>query len=174
MRPLGKVPGFRRRLPERLEVGNRGRNVALCSSTNSLTAVNRPTRTQSVQARIISETHSTLLQRGGRGKGAAAPFPAPQIPADPASASLRTSSGQSRLTIPNTYSTITMPASLRLRRLFTFTPECRSACLRNRCSPPPEYPACPSGAFRYHRLCLVLIRSIPPNNSEIRRNSRRD
>ena len=27
--------------------------------------------------------------------------------------------------------------------------------------------ACPSGrAFRYHRLCLVLVRSIPPNNSE--------
>jgi len=26
-------------LPERLEVGNRGRNVALCSSTKSLTAV---------------------------------------------------------------------------------------------------------------------------------------
>src|SRR5271165_5347594 len=30
-------------------------------------------------------------------------------------------------------------ASLRL--LFTFTPERRSACLRNRCSPSPEYPA---------------------------------
>src|SRR5271169_3683015 len=29
-------------------------------------------------------------------------------------------------------------ASLRL--LFTFTPERRSACLRNRCSPSPEYP----------------------------------
>jgi hypothetical protein len=27
--------------------------------------------------------------------------------------------------------------------------------------------ACPSGeAFRYHRLFLVLVRSIPPNNSE--------
>src|SRR5712691_6545348 len=28
-----------------------------------------------------------------------------------------------------------------LRLLFTFAPECRSASLRNRCSPSPEYPA---------------------------------
>ena len=27
--------------------------------------------------------------------------------------------------------------------------------------------ACPSGgAFRYHRLCLVLVRSTPPNNKD--------
>jgi|SRR5438552_3521415 len=41
-------------------------------------------------------------------------------------------SGQSRLTIPNTYFTITMPASLRS--------DCCSPSLRNRCSPSPEYP----------------------------------
>ena len=45
--------------------------------------------------------------------------PAPPIPAEPASASLRTI----RLTIPNTYSTITMPASLRS--------DCCSPSLRN-------------------------------------------
>src|ERR1039458_2632137 len=48
-------------------------------------------------------------------------------------------SGQFRLTIPNTYSTITMPASLRSDCLFTFAPERRSASFRNRCSPSPEY-----------------------------------
>jgi hypothetical protein len=46
--------------------------------------------------------------------------PAPQIPAQP-KPSLR--SGQFRLTIPNTYSTITMPASLRS--------DCCSPSLRN-------------------------------------------
>ena len=49
--------------------------------------------------------------------------PAPPIPAEPASASLRTISGQFRLTIPNPYSTITVPASLRS--------DCCSPSLRN-------------------------------------------
>src|ERR1039457_5422692 len=85
---------------------------------------NRPTRTQSVQDRIISETHSSLLQRGGRGKGAAAPFPCTPNPRRAASASLRTTSpGPSRLTKPNTSCTIITPASLRS--------ECCSPSLRN-------------------------------------------
>jgi len=46
--------------------------------------------------------------------------PAPQIPADP---DLRFAPDKSRLTIPNTYSTITMPASLRS--------DCCSPSLRN-------------------------------------------
>src|ERR1019366_2096534 len=49
--------------------------------------------------------------------------PCTPIPAEPASASLRTISGQFRLTIPNTYSTITVPASLRS--------DCCSPSLRN-------------------------------------------
>ena len=76
------------------------------------------------QDRIISETHSSLLQRGSRGKGAAAPFPCTPNPRRTASASLRTTSpGPSRLTIPNTSSTITMSASLRS--------DCCSPSLRN-------------------------------------------
>src|SRR5271169_1565821 len=62
---------------------------------------------------------SVLLQRGSRGKGAAAPFPCTPIPADPPPLC----SGQFRLTIPNTYSTITKPASLRS--------DCCSPSLRN-------------------------------------------
>ena len=63
---------------------------------------------------------SLLLQRGSRGKGAAAPFPCTPNPR-PNRPPLR--SGQFRLTIPNTYSTITMPASLRS--------DCCSPSLRN-------------------------------------------
>jgi plasmid stabilization system protein ParE len=62
--------------------------------------------------------------------------PAPQIPADPASASLRTISlDDSEHLLHNHRVSV---ASLRL--LFTFAPERRSASLRNRCSPSPEYP----------------------------------
>jgi hypothetical protein len=62
--------------------------------------------------------------------------PAPQIPADPASASLRTISlDDSEHLLHNHHASV---ASLRL--LFTFAPECRSPSLRNRCSPSPEYP----------------------------------
>ena len=54
--------------------------------------------------------------------------PAPQIPADPASASLRTISlDDSEHLLHNHHASV---ASLRL--LFTFAPECRSASLRNR------------------------------------------
>src|SRR5271165_7258948 len=87
-------------------------------------SVMKSTRTQSVQDRIISETHSSLLQRGGRGKGAAAPFPCTPIPRRTSSASLRTTSpGPSRLTKPNTSCTIITPASLRS--------DCCSPSLRN-------------------------------------------
>ena len=59
-----------------------------------------------------------IKEQGQRG---CCPFPLhPQIPADPASASLRTILC---LTIPNTYFTITMPASLRS--------DCCSPSLRN-------------------------------------------
>jgi hypothetical protein len=67
--------------------------------------------------------------------------PAPQIPADPASASLRTISlriislDDSEHLLHNHFASV---ASLRL--LFTFAPECRSPSLRIRCSPSPEYP----------------------------------
>src|SRR5271169_5016233 len=62
---------------------------------------------------------SVLLQRGSRGKGKGPPFPCTPIPADPPPLC----SGQFRLTIPNTYSTITRPASLRS--------DCCSPSLRN-------------------------------------------
>src|SRR5208283_731995 len=91
---------------------------------STIPGVNRPTRTLSVQDRIISETHSSLLQRGGRGEGAAAPFPCTPNPRRPSSASLRTTSpGPSRLTKPNTSCTIITPASLRS--------DCCSPSLRN-------------------------------------------
>jgi hypothetical protein len=62
--------------------------------------------------------------------------PAPQIPADPASASLRTISlDDFEHLLHNHHASV---ASLRL--LFTFAPECRSTSLRKRCSPSPEYP----------------------------------
>ena len=62
--------------------------------------------------------------------------PAPPIPAEPASASLRTISlDDSEHLLHNHRASV---ASLRL--LFTFAPERRSASFRNRCSPSPEYP----------------------------------
>jgi hypothetical protein len=62
--------------------------------------------------------------------------PAPPIPAEPASASLRSISlDDSEHLLHNHHVSV---ASLRL--LFTFAPERRSACLRNRRSPSPEYP----------------------------------
>src|SRR5271165_5654909 len=77
-----------------------------------------------------------LLQRGSRGKGAAAPFPCTPNPRRTSSASLRTISlDDSEHLFQNHHVSV---ASLRL--LFTFAPECRSASLRNRCSPSPEYP----------------------------------
>ena len=77
-----------------------------------------------------------LLHRGAGAKGLLPLSPAPQIPADPASASLRTISlDDSEHLLHNHHASV---ASLRL--LFTFAPECRSASLRNRCSPSPEYP----------------------------------
>ena len=79
---------------------------------------------------------SFLLQRGSRGKGAAAPFPCTPNPRRPASALLRTISlDDSEHLLHNHHASV---AALRL--LFTFAPECRSASLRNRCSPLPEYP----------------------------------
>src|SRR5271166_347613 len=65
-----------------------------------------------------------LLQREGRGKGAAAPFPCTPNPRRTSSASLRTiSPGPPRLTKPNTSCTIITPASLRS--------DCCSPSLRN-------------------------------------------
>src|SRR5271166_5984959 len=65
-----------------------------------------------------------LLQREGRGKGAAAPFPCTPNPRRTSSASLRTiSPGPPRLTKPNTSCTIISPASLRS--------DCCSPSLRN-------------------------------------------
>jgi hypothetical protein len=62
--------------------------------------------------------------------------PAPPIPAEPASASLRTISlDDSEHLLHNHHASV---AALRL--LFTFAPERRSASFRNRCSPSPEYP----------------------------------
>lgn len=63
--------------------------------------------------------------------------PAPQIPAEPASASLRTIAlDDSEHFLHNHHASV---ATLRL--LFTFAPECRSPSLRNQCSPSPEYPS---------------------------------
>lgn len=70
------------------------------------------------------------------GKGLLPFSPAPPIPAEPASASLRTISlDDSEHLLDNHRASV---ASLRLR--FTFAPERRSASFRNRCSPSPEYP----------------------------------
>jgi len=54
-----------------------------------------------------------FYREGAGAKGLPPLSPAPPIPAEPASASLRTLSGLIHLTIPNTWSTITMSASLR-------------------------------------------------------------
>ena len=124
------------------------------TASKCVTSEIRPTRTQSVQDRIVSETHlsrcletgfwevGTPIQarrvlrwrlRGGAVHDTFFPFfyneeagakgpplsPAPPIPAEPPP--LR--SGQFRLTIPNTYSKITMSASLRS--------DCCSPSLRN-------------------------------------------
>ena len=70
--------------------------------------------------------------------------PAPPIPAEPASALLRTISlDDSEHLLHNHHASV---ASLRL--LFTFAPERRSASHRNRCSPSPEYPLDPQN-FNY-------------------------
>jgi hypothetical protein len=62
--------------------------------------------------------------------------PAPQIPAEHASASLRIISlDDSEHLLHNRHTSV---ATLRL--LFTFAPECCSPSLRNQRSPSPEYP----------------------------------
>ena len=72
----------------------------------------------------------------GKSKGIPPLSPAPPILAEPASASLRTFSvDDAKHLLHNHHTSV---ASLRL--LFTFVPERRSASLRNRCSPSPEYP----------------------------------
>ena len=70
-------------------------------------------------------------------KGLAAPFPCTPNPRRPSSsASLRTLSvDEAEHFLHNHHASV---ASLRL--LFTFAPERRSASLRNRRSPSPEYP----------------------------------
>jgi hypothetical protein len=79
---------------------------------------------------ILSSTTRMQGQRGCR------PFPLHPNPRRPASASLRTISlDDSEQLLHNHHASV---ASLRL--LFTFAPERRSASLRNRCSPSPEYP----------------------------------
>jgi hypothetical protein len=95
-----------------------------------------------------------VLQRGSRGKGAAAPFPCAPNPRRAASASLRTISlDDSEHLLHNHRVSV---ATLRL--LFTFAPECRSASLRNRCSPSPEYPG-----FRI-TLALLTIHQVTSGN----------
>jgi hypothetical protein len=86
---------------------------------------------------IGSPHESLLLQRGSRGKGAAAPFPCTPNPrSTQAFAPLRTFSvDDAEHFLHNHHASV---ASLRL--LFTFAPERRSASLRNRCSPSPECP----------------------------------
>jgi len=60
-------------------------------------------------------------------------------------------------------------ASLRL--LFTFVPERRSASLRNRCSPSPEYPI----ATRIHGFpVFCMIRTTETHERRTERNGRRD
>ena len=71
-----------------------------------------------------------------QGKGAAAPFPCTPNPRRTSSASLRTISLDDSEHLRHNHRVSV--AALRL--LFTFAPECRSASLRNRCSPSPEYP----------------------------------
>src|ERR1700730_308585 len=81
-----------------------------------------------------SSTSRKQGAKGGRPPSPPTP-PAPQIPAEPASASLRTIAlDDSEHFLHNHHASV---ATLRL--LFTFAPECRSASLRNRCSPSPEY-----------------------------------
>jgi hypothetical protein len=62
--------------------------------------------------------------------------PAPQIPAQ-TKPSLH---GRFQLTIPEHFLHKHHASVASLRLLFTFAPERRSASLRNRCSPSPEYP----------------------------------
>src|SRR5271166_2412578 len=82
-------------------------------------------------------------------KGLPPPSPAPQSPPD----LLRFASDHLSRTISldeaehflhNHHASV---ASLRL--LFTLTPERRSACLRNRCSPSPEYPGITSEQLNF-------------------------
>jgi hypothetical protein len=96
-----------------------------------------------------------FYSEGAGAKGLLPLSPAPQIPAEPASASLRTISlDDSEHLLHNHHASV---ASLRL--LFAFAPECRSASLRNRCPPSPEYPdsdAHDFGAWPYY-CCDVRI-----------------
>lgn len=79
---------------------------------------------------ILSSTTRKQGQRGCR------PFPLHPQSRRAASASLRTISLDDSEHLRHNHGVSV--ASLRL--LFTFAPECRSASLRNRCSPSPEYP----------------------------------
>ena len=101
-----------------------------------------------------------------QGKGALPLSPAPQSP-NQAFAPLRTLSvDDGEHFLHNHHASV---ASLRL--LFTFTPECRSPSLRNRCSPSPEYPpACYQRGFTdaegkvWTRFDDGTFKHLPPKN----------
>ena len=97
-----------------------------------------------------NESLSTSRKQGQRG---CRPFPLhPKSPLNRSSASLRTLSvDDAEHFLHNHYASV---ASLRL--LFTFAPECRSASLRNRCLPSPEYP----GWGDFSQNCLHDMRIV--------------
>src|SRR5438876_8608035 len=80
-----------------------------------------PCEKTAIRQGIQARDDPYLLYQGAGAKGLLPLSPAPQIPADPASASLRTISlDDSEHLLHNHHASV---ASLRL--LFTFTPECR-------------------------------------------------
>ena len=105
-------------------------------------------QTKPSHPKLKSGPHGILLYIEEAGaKGLLPLSPAPQIPAEPASASLRTIVlDDSEHFLHNHHASV---ATLRL--LFTFVPESRSASLRNRCSPSPEYPSGIWKAFKASR-----------------------
>ena len=90
---------------------------------------------------VLAITNESCLYRDKQGQRGWPPLsPAPPIPAEPpplrsGPPSRTISLDEAEHFLHNHHASV---ASLRL--LFTFAPECRSASLRNRCSPSPEYP----------------------------------
>ena len=104
-----------------------------------------------------------FYSEGAGAKGLPPLSPALPIPAEPASASLRTISlDDSEYLLHNHHVSV---ASLRL--LFTFAPERRSASLRNRCSPSPEYPHCRTviGVHAWNMAACPAYASEAPSDS---------
>src|SRR5262252_3578001 len=120
-----------------------------------------PCEKTATHPRIKASNDPHLLYKEAGAKGLLPLSPAPQIPAEP---NLRFAPDDTILLDDSEHLLHNHHASVAsLRLLFTFAPERRSASLRNRCSPSPEYPELlPNPQALLSRCLNVPCKSISP------------